>query len=80
MTDIVTKLCALKTGEELIYYTGELARDCEITNPESVKDEIKLIRSTAKDLSDKSRVWLFQKRCKPFSPHDHDFEYYAKGL
>jgi len=76
---MITQLCNLKHGDEVIYYTGELARDCILTNPLSVKDEIVLIRDTARSLYDRGRVELFQKKKFTQALNCHDFHYYARG-
>ena len=75
-------LTSIKQGQEVIYYTGELAIDCSLTPNREAACHI--IRKAAQTMLDRGKVALFQKRlskCELLKPEDARKRHYcAIGL
>ena len=79
INDIVPALRALKPGEQMVYYRGDLAYDREARR-NTDKNNLNFIANTAFELHLKRKVCLTQRRISHFKPGSPPvWEYIATG-
>lgn len=82
---IIERLNNIQPGQEIVYYTGNLAADSTIYGgQEQLKGyskQIAKIRDTAYTLYNRGKLLLVQRKasgCEPFTPNT--FDYIAVGI